>query len=300
MVGGHGTEAPFQFTGEPLANTIIRTQITVESLKLFEGIEHQPFTWAGGQPAALLVHGFPGTPAELRPLGASLHQLGWTVHGPLLPGFGPEIGTLFERRHAEWVDAVHNALNNLRQTHHPVLLVGYSMGAALALQVAVAQPPSGLILLAPFWKFGNWWQQVVGFLLKPFLRRMRPFLKADFSDPEVRRNVSNFLSGVNLDDPDVQQALRELSVPVSIFEQLHHVGQAAYRQAGRAALPTLVIQGLQDEVSRLPYTRRLLQRLPGPLQYMEVNVGHDLVNPERQSWRQIEQTVQLFAQTLAR
>ena len=66
-------------------------------IKPFQGDEHQPFHWNGGQPAALLVHGFPGTPAEMRPLGTALHQAGWTVYGPLLPGFGPDIVTLFER-----------------------------------------------------------------------------------------------------------------------------------------------------------------------------------------------------------
>ncbi|MBN1992742.1 MAG: alpha/beta hydrolase [Anaerolineae bacterium] len=33
-------------------------------IKPFQGDEHQPFYWNGGQPAALLVHGFPGTPAD--------------------------------------------------------------------------------------------------------------------------------------------------------------------------------------------------------------------------------------------
>ncbi len=58
-------------------------------LALFQGEEHQPFHWVAGPPAALLVHGFPGTPAELRPLGQALYEAGWTVSAPLLPGFGP-------------------------------------------------------------------------------------------------------------------------------------------------------------------------------------------------------------------
>lgn len=51
--------------------------------ELFQEKEFEPFKWPGGEPAALLVHGFPGTPAELRSLGKSLHLSGWTVEGLL-------------------------------------------------------------------------------------------------------------------------------------------------------------------------------------------------------------------------
>jgi len=273
--------------------------VTLTHLNLFQDADHQPFRWDGGPAAALLVHGFPGTPAELRPLAAALHRQGWSVQGLLLPGFGPQIHTLFERNHTEWVGAVTTALARLRQEHGPVLLVGYSMGAALALQVAASHPPDGLILLAPFWQLGSWWQQLVGALLKPFFRQMRPFKKANFSDPNVRRGVSNFMSQVDLDDPAVQQTLRELQIPTRIFEQLHRVGQQAYRVAPQVAGEILMVQGLEDEVVPRRRTHRLLQQLPGPLHYVEVAAGHDLVRPEEPAWDQVEQAVLIFAQTVA-
>ena len=58
------------------------------------GPEHETFTLPGGRPAALLLHGFLGTPAEMRGLGEALHEQGWTVYAPLLPGFGSDIETL--------------------------------------------------------------------------------------------------------------------------------------------------------------------------------------------------------------
>ncbi len=45
----------------------------------FNGPEHADFTIPGGDPAALLVHGFPGTPAEMRPLAEALNERGWTA-----------------------------------------------------------------------------------------------------------------------------------------------------------------------------------------------------------------------------
>jgi carboxylesterase len=264
----------------------------------FQGEEHQPFHWQAGRPAALLVHGFPGTPAELRPLARSLLEIGWTVQAPLLPGFGPQIGTLPQRQAEEWVAAVQAALIELQRQHWPVLLLGYSMGAALALQVAATQPPSGLALLAPFQQLGNRRQQLVGLLLKPFFRQLKPFQKTDFADPQVRRGISNFFSGLDLDDPNVQQSLRELTVPVSILEQVQKVGRRATGQAWQVRLPTLTIQGTRDEVVDPAGSRKLLQRLGGPIHYVELVAGHDLLDPTRPAWPQVEHTILDFANSL--
>ena len=42
--------------------------------KPFDGSEHRSFVWTEGDHAALLIHGFPGTPAEMLPLGTVLRE----------------------------------------------------------------------------------------------------------------------------------------------------------------------------------------------------------------------------------
>ena len=89
----------------------------LRSLPLFAEDEHQPFRKSARgamRGAALLVHGFPGTPADMRPLAASLAAAGWDVDAPLLPGFGPQIITLPNRHHAEWTDVVAERVRSLR------------------------------------------------------------------------------------------------------------------------------------------------------------------------------------------
>jgi hypothetical protein len=43
---------------------MIRKNDALEELNLFQGPEHRPFFLDGGQPVAVLVHGFLGTPDE--------------------------------------------------------------------------------------------------------------------------------------------------------------------------------------------------------------------------------------------
>ena len=81
-------------------------EVTLPALEVFERPEHLPYRLEGqpGALVALLLHGFPGTTGELRPLASLLHVAGWTVQGLLVPGLGRELPALFQQRAAGWVD----------------------------------------------------------------------------------------------------------------------------------------------------------------------------------------------------
>ncbi len=265
----------------------------------FDGEEHRPFTLPGGKPAAVLVHGFPGTPAELRPLGHVLNRMGWTVHAPLLPGFGADINDLDKHTQSEWVGAVSTAVKTLRPEHHPLLLAGHSMGGALALEVAAHLAPDGLILLAPFYRLNHvLWEMLP--VLRVVFPRIRPFslTKLDFSNPEMRQGILNFMPGTDLDDPQVQQAIRDFAVPVAMFAHIRTAGKQAYKAAPHVRMPVLVIQGKRDELVRPDLTRELIRRIPGSIRYHEVDAEHDLISPAQPAWDHIVATVEQFATLL--
>ncbi len=50
----------------------------------------------------LLVHGFTGSPASMRPWGEFLHSKGYTVRVPLLPGHGTQPEDLNKVKWQEW------------------------------------------------------------------------------------------------------------------------------------------------------------------------------------------------------
>jgi esterase/lipase len=266
----------------------------------FQGEEHEPFLWSGGMPAALLLHGFGGTPAEMRPLGRALHEAGWTVKAPLLPGFGREIDTLGDRRFEDWLSAARQALDNLCQDHDPVLLVGYSMGASLATLAASEGTVRGLVLISPFWQLGSRLQRLIGRGLWPFLPPLiRPFRSLDLEDPKARDAIRQWIPEIDLDDATSRERVRLLSIPVSLVAEVIKIGQQAYQRANLIRdMPILVIQGAGDELVRLADTRQLVNRLRQQPYYLEVPGDHQITLPARPGWAAVWRAVTAFAASL--
>ena len=269
-------------------------------IKYFQAPEHLPFSLPGGPRAALLVHGFPGTPAEMIPLGKALHNQGWTVKGILLPGFGEQIHTLFDQTNTAWVDAVRQELDRLKQIYPITLLGGFSLGAAIAAQAAAINPPDGLALMAPFWKLGSpLWKILPGLsLLFPSIRPFR-LVKIDFSDPEIRRGMGEFMPELDLDDPAVKQGIQDFTLPTKIFLEIRRTGLKAWQSAPALQMPVLVLQGTRDETVKPTFTRQWVTRLPSQLSYHELPAAHDLPDPRQPAWPQVEAAVLRFAEELA-
>jgi carboxylesterase len=263
-------------------------------LKVFQGEQHVDFLIECGEPAALLIHGFPGTPAEMRPLASILSSTGWTTRGLLLPGFGAQIDSLFQRQAHEWIEAAVEALHSLQQQHHPVVVIGYSMGAAIAIHTTAQLKPDRLILLAPFWKFGTRGQRAIFHITKPLVRHLKPFSRANFNDPRLRRFLGEFLQDADLDNAEVQKLIRRTRVPVELFEQIYTLGQEAYRLAAQIDRPTLILQGRRDPVVKPEFTQQFMRQFAGPVEYVEIDAQHDLIDPALPDWPQLERAVLHF------
>jgi carboxylesterase len=260
-------------------------------LKVFQGEQHADFLSECGEPAALLIHGFPGTPAEMRPLAPLLNSAGWTTRGLLLPGFGTQIASLFQRQSHEWIEATVEALRALQQQHHPLVLIGYSLGAAISIHAAAQLKPERLILLAPFWKFGTRGQRAIFKATKPIVRHLKPLGRANFNDPRLRNFLGQFLQDADLDDPEVQQMIRHTQVPIDLFEQIYTLGQGAYQLAAQIDRPALILQGRRDPVVKPDYTQQLLRQFAGPIEYVEIDAQHDLIDPALPDWPRLERAV---------
>lgn len=96
----------------------------------------EPFTFDGGEVAALMVHGFTGSPFSMRPWGEYLATHGLTVHGPRLPGHGTRWQEMNLTRWQDWYGEVERSFDRLRSSCEHVFVMGLSMGGTLALRLA--------------------------------------------------------------------------------------------------------------------------------------------------------------------
>lgn len=102
--------------------------------------------------AALVIHGFGDTPQSVRLLSDHLHrEHGWTVRAPLLPGHGRGMADFDRHGSNAWRDMVRREHAALRSRYQTVVLVGLSMGGALAtIEAAAHSDLKALVLLAPY------------------------------------------------------------------------------------------------------------------------------------------------------
>lgn len=109
--------------------------------------------------AVLLLHGLTDSPYSLRALGERLHQRGLAVLLLRLPGHGTAPAGLVHTRWEDWAAATRIGARHLAahlSAGQPLYLVGYSTGAALAVEYALARlrgedlpEARGLVLISP-------------------------------------------------------------------------------------------------------------------------------------------------------
>lgn len=271
----------------------------IPPIEAFSGEEHNAFSLVGGKPAALFVHGFPGTANDLRPQAQVLNAEGWTTYNVLLPGFGAAIETLPNYGFDDWFKTVTNRLHELQRHHSPVLLVGHSMGGALSINVAAKTLVDGLLLLAPFYKINHFLWSILP-LLHPFLPQVKPFklFKPDFKNPEFRDGIKKFMPTFDFDNPQHQLAIRDFAIPVRVFAQIRMAGMNAYANAPKITAPTMVIQGTRDTLVVPENTRKLASRLGGASSWLEVDGEHEINRADFPSWDAVRTATLDFARMI--
>jgi len=268
----------------------------------FAGPEHQSFELVADPPrgVALLLHGFPGTPAELRPLGEVLAAAGVSALAPLLPGFGPAMHQLADVGEEEWLASAAEAWAGVRARNLPTLLVGYSMGGALALRLAAEWPPDRLVLVAPLWRLlGPAWP--LGALL-PLVQHLMPGIGlldrgSALDNPELRQFFARAAPDLDLNCQEVRAELRQhVRLPTAAIAQLWRLSIGSGAAARRVRVPTLILQGQADRVVWPHDTRVLGGRLRGPVQLHELAAGHLLLDPTTPAWEHVRDLILSFIQ----
>jgi carboxylesterase len=220
-----------------------------------------------GDTGCLLLHGFPGSPAEVRELGAYLSEREVSVLAPLLPGHGQEPAALRGIRREDWIRSAAAGLRRLQERCSWVFAAGLSMGAALSLYLAAEVPLAGLALVSPAVSIRN-----------P-LARLLPV-------------ASFFLQWVDIgededlvDPTGVERQWYYTRAPAKTAAEMYRLTRAAWRLAPYVNVPALIIQSPQDAVLHPEGAEALLNRLASKdktLLWLERSGHNALVDIERE------------------
>src|SRR5438270_619582 len=155
----------------------------------------QPFRIRGGTRGCLLIHGFAGTPPEMRGVGEFLAARGYDVIGPLLAGHGLTPQAMALTRWPDWVRSAEGALASLRRDCRDVFVAGQSLGGTLALHLAATHPDvKGVITLGALTSpsfFRDWritWIRGIKYVVRWHV----PPDDCDLGDPSAMRLLHSY------------------------------------------------------------------------------------------------------------
>lgn len=191
-----------------------------------------PFHFDGERlDAVLLIHGWTGSPAHMRPLAASLNEAGFTVRGTLLAGHGTTVEEMVGTGWRDWVRSGAVDAIELAESGRPLHLVGLSMGGIISLLLApVLEAASVVTINSP---------QIVRNRRARFAGLYRGIDRIDPRDPPAPAS------------PEMEQFQQQYDArPVGTVAELGDLIRAARRNLHRVTCPTLVIQSRADEAVR--------------------------------------------------
>jgi carboxylesterase len=199
------------------------------------------FDFSGNSTGVLLIHGFTGSAAEMRPMGEYLARQGYTVAGPLLPGHGATWQDMARCRWQDWANAVEQTYQNLKRRCNKVFVCGGSMGGLLTFYLAERHAAkadiAGIIPMAPA-LFTTDWRASLSGLIKHFIQ-FKPYDPVrdgdDLTDPQARERFIWSYSGT----------------PVAAAEQLVYLQRAARRDLRKITVPALIFMGTRDASVKL-------------------------------------------------
>jgi carboxylesterase len=223
----------------------------------------------------VLVHGFTGSPYEVRYLGEQLARAGYTVRAPLLPGHGTSLEDLDATTWKDWTEAVERAVDSMRVRCKRVAVVGQSLGGLLALHLASHRHDVACVasLAAPLWLEGLS-GRVAGWTTRGALRGVRAIPKFGGSDVRDKR--------AKRENPCYP------AIPTKALGQLLEFFPIVRAALPRVTQPVLVLHAIQDHTAPVACAQTIalatravrVRLLPESFHLIAVDVERDIVAAE--------------------
>jgi carboxylesterase len=240
----------------------------------------EPFSAAGGPQGALVLHGFTGTPQSMRGLAEALAAAGFTVELPRLPGHGTSVDDMATTDWADWSGAAEAAYRDLAARCERVVVVGLSMGGALAVWLATRHPEmAGLAVVNP--------------VVEPL----------DASVIDLARDLldkgETTIAGIGGNIADPSQA--ELAYDATVLTCLLSLGEGVAELSTRldqVEVPVLILNAPQDSVVPPSNSDLLARSVRGPVERVTLERSYHVATLDYDR-DLIEERVVAFARRVA-
>lgn len=201
----------------------------------------EPFLLPGDDRGVLLVHGFTGSPSEMRLLGEYLNDLGYTVMAPRLSGHGASPEDMARTAWPEWYGDVEDAFFMLKGLCREIDVIGLSMGGLLGLKLAAEHPVCRVISLsAPIFIADK---RLPMLPLYRLIRKYAPKRRRKFYDIDPIYSVCYDRTPLNC-----------LGSLLHLIKQMERILPAVHQ-------PMLVVQSRNDRTVRPQSARYIYERL---------------------------------------
>ncbi len=208
-----------------------------------------------GPRRVLLLHGLTGTPVEVRPIADALHAADFAVHVPLHAGHR-DPDDLAEHGWHDWYASAEAALLRLAGRER-VLVVGFSMGALLALRLAAIrrEQVAGVASISVMLELPVW-QVLLARTLADLRRRPRWHgLIGHFPKRDI--DVRSFARG--------QQSPSLRVFPFAAVAELGGLQHDLRARLSHITAPLLLLHGRYDHTAPPEHSERVAQAVASPL-----------------------------------
>jgi len=201
----------------------------------------------------VILHGFTANLESVRELFSPLGHFDLRIAAPLLRGHGASSpdhlrGVTWK----EWLEDAERALLTLVGSEGKAVVLGHSMGALLALQLAARHPAlvDSIILATP------------PFRLSSLLAPRRPL---SFLAPLISRFVDRWSMSARYADPGNAIMPKQYEwAPIRTILSMFHLLQETERIMTRVQVPALVLHGRNESIVRPESAELLLRSIATP------------------------------------
>lgn len=213
--------------------------------------------------ACLLVHGFMGTPLDVRSLGQALAAQGILTYHIVVAGHTGDTEKLLHTSHKDWIASAEAGLAQLAGYSH-VFIAGLSMGGALALVVASRHPDrvAGVIAMSSLTRLSPaGWPAMLVPLIPPahrFITWFYPLALANFKNPKLQRALLKQahsrdpqITTIDFSDPQINAFIRKtVRIPIPALNELIELTKEERKSLSAVRVPLLIIHSKRDRVVR--------------------------------------------------